>query len=34
VGLPFGPFLSLGILVELVRPQFAWLLIDSLARPA
>ncbi|HEX5009100.1 MAG TPA: prepilin peptidase [Planctomycetota bacterium] len=34
VGLPFGPFLSLGILVELVRPQCAWLLIDSLARPA
>jgi len=34
VGLPFGPFLSVGILVELVRPEFAWLLIDSLARPA
>jgi leader peptidase (prepilin peptidase) / N-methyltransferase len=34
VGLPFGPFLSLGILVEVVQPEFAWSLIDALARPA
>jgi len=34
VGLPFGPFLSVGILVELVRPEFAWMLIESLARLA
>jgi leader peptidase (prepilin peptidase)/N-methyltransferase len=34
VGLPFGPFLSLGVLAELVRPELAWRIVESLARPA
>jgi leader peptidase (prepilin peptidase)/N-methyltransferase len=34
VGLPFGPFLSLGILIELVEPEFAWNLIWRIAQPA
>ncbi len=34
VGLPFGPFLSLGILIERVQPEIAWRLIDGLVRPA
>jgi leader peptidase (prepilin peptidase)/N-methyltransferase len=34
VGLPFGPFLSLGVLLEIVRPDLAWSLVESLARPA
>jgi leader peptidase (prepilin peptidase) / N-methyltransferase len=33
-GLPFGPFLSLGILIELWRAEFAWRLVDSFVRPA
>ena len=34
VGLPFGPFLTLGVLAELVRPELAWRLVEALARPA
>jgi leader peptidase (prepilin peptidase)/N-methyltransferase len=34
VGLPFGPFLSLGILAELARPELSWALVDALAHPA
>jgi len=34
VGLPFGPFLSLGILVELAVPGFAWDLLVRIAQPA
>ncbi len=34
VGLPFGPFLSLGILAELVHPELSWALVDLLAHPA
>jgi leader peptidase (prepilin peptidase)/N-methyltransferase len=34
VGLPFGPFLSLGILVELAVPGFAWDLLARIAQPA
>lgn len=30
-GIPFGPFLSIGILMQLVRPGAAWWLIASLA---
>jgi len=33
-GLPFGPFLSTGILIELLWPELAWRLIDGLIRPA
>lgn len=34
VGLPFGPFLSAGIVAELLHPELAWTLVDALARPA
>lgn len=34
VGLPFGPFLSAGILVELAVPGFAWDTLVRLAQPA
>ena len=33
-GLPFGPFLSIGILAELVSPELAWTVVDRIARPA
>lgn len=34
VGLPFGPFLTVGVLAEIVRPELAWHVVESLARPA
>lgn len=34
VGLPFGPFLSVGIVAELLHPELAWAVVDALARPA
>ena len=34
VGLPFGPFLSLGVLAEIVRPDLAWRVVEHLSRPA
>jgi len=34
LGLPFGPFLSLGILVELARPGVTWWLLEQITRPA
>ncbi len=32
--IPFGPFLSMGILVELASPGFAWNLLQAIAQPA
>jgi prepilin signal peptidase PulO-like enzyme (type II secretory pathway) len=32
IGVPFGPFLSLGILAELVEPGLAFTLLTGLAR--
>ena len=34
VGVPFGPFLSLGILTELVAPGWAWTLLHHLTTPS
>jgi leader peptidase (prepilin peptidase) / N-methyltransferase len=34
LGLPFGPFLSLGVLVELARPGITWSLLEQITRPA
>jgi prepilin signal peptidase PulO-like enzyme (type II secretory pathway) len=33
-GLPFGPFLSAGILAEYFSPGLAWTLLDQIMRPA
>jgi leader peptidase (prepilin peptidase)/N-methyltransferase len=33
-GLPFGPFLSIGILAELARPGLAWVLLDQITASA
>jgi leader peptidase (prepilin peptidase)/N-methyltransferase len=33
-GLPFGPFLSIGILAELAAPGFAWTLLDQITAVA
>jgi len=34
LGLPFGPFLSLGILVELARPGLTWMLLEQITKPS
>jgi leader peptidase (prepilin peptidase) / N-methyltransferase len=34
LGLPFGPFLSLGIVVELARPGITWTLLEQITQPA
>jgi len=34
LGLPFGPFLSVGILVECALPGIAWSLLEQITRPA
>jgi prepilin signal peptidase PulO-like enzyme (type II secretory pathway) len=33
-GLPFGPFLSIGILAELAAPGLAWTLMDQITAAA
>jgi leader peptidase (prepilin peptidase) / N-methyltransferase len=34
LGLPFGPFLSVGLLIELARPGIAWSVLEQITRPA
>ncbi len=33
LGLPFGPFLSLGILIEVAAPGIAWRVLEQITRP-